>query len=314
MAVFTPLEPAALERFLQDYNCGELRQFDGITSGTENTNYFVSTGSGEYVLTLFESLDAGTAAFCLGLTRHLHAHGGRCAAPVTRRDGTLLGTLEDKPAALVTRLPGASVTTPTSTHCRAIGSAMAQLHLAGASYRTAATPPDDRERVQTLVTALGGVLAPADRSLAARAGHDLAVSCPALPGGIIHGDLFRDNALYVDQHLSGVIDFYYAHEAPYVYDLAVTVADWCYMPDLAFNADHARALLDAYAAVRPVQDTEAQAWVSAMALAAARFWLSRLHDQHLRPPGILHEPKDPAPFRQLLTYCLDEPAALPALR
>lgn len=134
MAVYTPVKREALKSFLGAYPVGELVAFHGIRAGIENTNYFVTTEGGEFVLTLFEALWADELPFFLALATYLAEHGIPCAQPIADRTGSCLGTLAGRPASLVQRLRGTSIVAPTYAACRSVGRALAELHIQARAF------------------------------------------------------------------------------------------------------------------------------------------------------------------------------------
>jgi homoserine kinase type II len=301
MSVFTKVSHAELQEFLKRYPLGELIGYQGIGEGVENTNYFVDTGEGRWVLTIFERLNYADLPFFLGLMEHLAHRGFPSAMPVPDREGHSLVTLHDKPAALVMRLSGQSVLFPNLAQCAAVGRVLGELHVIGQTY--AGRCANDRGvewRRSTAATLLPKVddeaRALIESELEAQARLDL----PALPQGVIHADLFKDNVLFVDDRLSGVIDFYYACNDALLYDLAVTLNDWCTEPDGHVNQARARALLDAYRARREPEEAERAAWPLVLRAAAFRFYLSRLYDWTFPRAGDLVHIKDPAQYRRIL--------------
>ncbi len=313
MSVYTIVERDELEAFLLGFELGALRTHSGIEAGIENTNYFVTTTRGEFVLTLFEVTPVEDLDFCLALMAHLADAGIPSAHPVADRAGRYLQELNGKPAALVERLPGRSVAQPGPAHCAAIGAAMARMHLAAADFPRGRVNERGREWRREVIARLRPVVDAADRALLEAIADDAELAEQRdLPHGVIHADLFHDNALFVEERLTGIIDFYYAHTGLFVYDLAVTLADWCFT---AAGLDGALAtqLVEAYAAVRPLTAAERAAWVPAVRAAGTRFWLSRLHDQCFPREGALTHIKDPAPFRRVLQTAMDAPARLDAV-
>jgi homoserine kinase type II len=318
MAVYTDVSRPELADWLSGHTVGELLEHTGVASGIENTNFFVTTTDGRYVLTLFERLSGEQLPFYLGLMHHLADHGIPCPDPVADRNGALWSELAGKPAALVTRLPGRDVATPDEHHCQLVGRLLASMHLSATGYPVG--QPNLRgldwwRKVAPLVrptldaeaaTMLDDVLAEQD----AFAGSALAA---ALPASAVHADLFRDNVLFDGAALGGVIDFYFAGWDFWLFDLAVACNDWC-IDDATGEFDAARlaALLDAYATVRPFDDAEHRAWPTMLRAAALRFWLSRLDDL-LRPrPAQLVSPKDPEPFRRILALRRRQVPPLPS--
>ncbi len=312
MSVFTKVTHSELKRFLTRYPVGRLLNFQGIGEGVENTNYFVDTTDGRWVLTLFERLNYDDLPFFLGLMEHLATHGFPGAMPMRTREGSTLTTLNDKPAALVRRLEGQGVLFPTIAQCRAVGRALGDLHVIGQSYDghcdNSRGPQWRRDTAMAVLPkANDGASALIEDELQAQAGLDLT----ALPQGVIHADLFRDNALFVEERLTGVIDFYYACNDALLYDLAVTVNDWCFEPDGSVNAARWQALTDAYRSRREPTSAERAAWQLTLRAAAFRFYLSRLFDWLYPREGDVVHVKDPEAYRLILVHHREQ--APPAL-
>ena len=306
MAVFTPLDVQEVGRFLAGFDLGELTDLQGIASGIENTNYFVDTTRGRYVLTLFERLDAAQLPFYLQLMHHLAGHAIPVPDPLADRDGRVLHELKGKPAALVTRLRGRSELQPTPAHCAQLGACLARMHLAAAVF----TPQQPNLRglawQRELMPRLLPLLQPAQAALLrAEVAHQIALQAgpdyAALPRSAVHADLFRDNALFEDGRLSGVFDWYFAGVDTWVFDLAVALNDWCIeLASGEFDAARHDALLDAYQKVRPLQPLECALLPDALRAAALRFWVSRLADLHLPRDAQLLQPHDPTHFERVL--------------
>jgi homoserine kinase type II len=303
MSVFTKVSHTELHTFLRQYPLGEVLGFQGIGEGVENTNYYVDTVDGRYVLTLFERLNPADLPFFLDLMEHLAERGVPCPKPLRTRDDRTLTQLNGRPAAMVQRLTGQSVLFPSAAQCAAVGALLGNLHLATRDFggraenaRGAAWRRDTAWQLLPVVDAETAALIRDE--LAAQDQLDLA----ALPQGVIHADLFRDNVLFVDERLSGVIDFYYACTDALLYDLAVTVNDWCFDVRGGLNTEHARWLVTRYAALRQPAATEKKAWPLVLRAAAFRFWLSRLYDWHFPRGGDLVHVKDPGEYRRKLEH------------
>ena len=301
MSVYTPVSEPELDAWLRHYSVGRLQKLEAIKSGIENSNFFVTTTQGRYVLTLFERLPAAELPFYLELMAHLARHGIPAPAPIADLADHYLGELNGKPAALVTRLPGASIEQPDQRECAELGALLARLHLAGRSYGAYLENPRG-PRWWRLAAADVKPFLKADESalleaeLAFQAQHRF----PDLPRGAVHADLFRDNALFENGRISGVIDFYFAGVDCLLFDIAVCANDWCLEASLELERRRLDALLAAYEALRPLTPEERGAWPVLLRAAALRFWLSRLHDLHLPRPGMLVHAHDPAHFRRIL--------------
>ncbi len=310
MSVYTTIELQELEAFLLAYDLGALVEYRGISDGVENTNYFVTTTGGRYVLTLFESIGFDDLPYYLDLMAFLAEHGVPSAHPLPDRQGAYLRTLKSKPAALVQRLPGASVTEPNLEQCRAIGEALGHLHVEGLTFagqRDHTRGPHWRR--QTAEQLLPFLNAGDAALLQDEVKFQAQFTRSGLPWGVIHADLFRDNALFSGDRLTGIIDFYYACNSVLLYDLAVTVNDWCFR-DNALDADKTLAILSAYHARRPLWANERANWPAMLRVAALRFWLSRLQDLFFPRPGALTQIKDPDEFKRILRAHVDHYQAL----
>ena len=303
MSVFTKVSHAELLEFLRQYPLGEVLGFQGIGEGVENTNYYVDTVDGRFVLTLFERLNPADLPFFLDLMDHLALRGVPCPKPLHTRSGATLTQVNGKPAAMVQRLTGQSVLFPSAAQSASVGALLGDMHVAATDFAGGCPNPRGaewrRDTAWQLLDAVDADTAAILRDeLAAQDGLDLA----SLPQGVIHADLFRDNVLFVDERLSGVIDFYYACTDAQLYDLAVTVNDWCFDVRGELNTELARWLVTRYTALRRITAAEKKAWPLVLRAAAFRFWLSRLYDWHFPRGGDLVHVKDPAEYRRKLEH------------
>ncbi|WP_153132210.1 homoserine kinase [Dechloromonas hortensis] len=307
MSVYTTVGHAELAAWLQPLGLGELIGHAGIAAGMQNSNYFVTTTRGRYVLTLFERMAPQALEFYLALMSHLAGHGIPCPQPLADAEGRRWRPLAGKPAALLSCLPGAGEETPTVDHCRIVGETLARLHLAGADLANPLPNPCGAAWRQSVGAALLPVLAPAEGELLAdELAFQAAQDYSSLPRGVIHADLFRDNVLWdADGRLSGVLDFYFAGEDALLFDLAVVANDWC-VDDCALSG-----LLAGYTAHRPVMPAEMAAWPAMRRAAALRFWLLRLEARAQPRGGEVVTIKDPEHFRHMLERFRLAPEAWP---
>jgi homoserine kinase type II len=307
VSVYTVVERGELAVWLAPLGVGELREHTGIAAGMQNTNYFVNTASGRHVLTVFERVDAAALDFYLALMAHLSARAIPCPQPLADASGNRWRLLAGKPAALFTCLPGAWTATPSLDQLNALGESLARLHLAGADFPA----PQPNPCGFAWCRQLGDELLPRLRAteqalLADELAFQSAQDYTALPRGVIHADLFRDNVLWDScGRLSGVLDFYFAGEDALLLDLAIVANDWC--PD----AVALRALHAGYVAVRPLNDAEQAAWPALCRLAALRFWLLRLEIRERPRTGDVVTIKNPDDFATLLQRFRLAPEALP---
>jgi homoserine kinase type II len=310
MAVYTEIDGDTLAQFAAQYPLAQIDEMKGITAGVQNSNFLLATADAKYILTVYESSANGVAAddlpFFLGLMLHLSAQGLSCPVPLARKDGGLISTVKDKPAALVSFLEGRSVKTPRPEHCRALGAAMAQMHLAGDGFELHRPNNHGLTNWQTLFERC--------RSRADEVSPDLTRAMERelirlkenwpdnLPAGIIHADLFPDNVFFMQGEVSGLIDFYFACNDFYAYDLAIALNAWCFEADASFNVTKARALLSGYQNVRPLAPEEIDAVPILGAGAAMRFLTTRLFDWLNQVDGAQVEPKNPNDFLRRLRF------------
>jgi len=307
MAVYTDISDEELEAFVAGYDIGSILSCKGIAEGVENSNFLLHTTSGPYILTLYEKrVNPNDLPFFLGLMEHLAGRGLGCPLPVHARDGRALGTLAGRPAAIVTFLEGMWVKRPTARHWELLGEALARLHLAGADFAirrpNALSMPSwrplwERSRARADEVAVG--LA---EDIEAELDHLEAHWPKDLPAGVIHADLFPDNVFFLGDRLSGLIDFYFACDDFFAYDVAVCLNSWCFEPDLSFNLTKGQALLDGYRRVRPLSAAETDVLPLLARGSALRFLLTRLYDWLNVPPGALVKPKDPLEYHRKLRF------------
>jgi homoserine kinase type II len=311
MSVFTPVSEADARALLAHYALGELERLEGIAQGVENTNYFLTTTTGEYVLTLFEHIPRADLPFYVGLMDHLSRRGVACPQPMRRENGEMLSDVNAKPACIVTRLPGEPRMHPDAHDCREAGAILGRLHAAGIDYDAGLDNWRGREWRESFAVSVAPRLSAHENALIASENrYQAAIDDSTLPQGIIHGDLFRDNVLWDDAGEGGVIDFYFACDDVLVYDLAIAVNDWCVgrNADDAPDSERMRAMVRAYHDARPLTDDERAQWHALLRAAALRFWVSRLYDLHLPRPGELTHAHDPVPFERLLRARASAPA------
>jgi homoserine kinase type II len=314
MAVFTAVNDTDLAQWMLHYDLGEIVDFRGIPSGIENSNFFLTTTRGAYVLTIFENLTAAQLPFYLELMRHLAQHGVPVPDPVPRDDGSLFGMLHGKAAAIVTKLPGTAQLAPGVEHCFEVGQMLARMHLAGRDFAPHLQNLRSLSWWQRTAPQVLPFLTEAQRELlSSELTHQTAFfssdDYAALPGGPCHCDLFRDNVLFAAAEpgthhtvrLGGFFDFYFAGCDKWLFDVAVTVNDWCV--DLStgkFDAARTDALLRAYQTVRPFTLEEQRHWADMLRAGAYRFWMSRLYDLYLPREAEMLKPHDPAHFERIL--------------
>nr|CAD6613540.1 homoserine kinase [Rhizobium sp. Khangiran2] len=307
MAVYTDITEDDLRDFLTQYDVGELTSYKGIAEGVENSNFLLHTTREPLILTLYEKrVEKADLPFFLGLMQHLADRGLSCPLPLPRRDGALLGELSGRPAALISFLEGMWLRKPEAKHCREVGRALAQMHLAGEGFQLTRPNSLSLEGWKTLWEKSADRADEVEAGLEEEIGSELAylVSCwpRDLPFGVIHADLFQDNVFFLGDQLSGLIDFYFACNDMLAYDVAICLNAWCFEKDGSYNLTKGMALLEGYDAVRPLSRQERDALPVLCRGSALRFFLTRLYDWLTTPEGALVVKKDPLEYLRKLRF------------
>jgi len=308
MSVYTELTFDEVAAILADYRLGELRDYRGIAAGIENSNFFIDTASGRFVLTLFERLGDEELPYFMHLMHHLAAKGSRSPDVMQRRDGALLFFAHGKLGCIVSCLSGSTQEALNLTQLASAGRALAELHLAGADFPLRRANPTGvawlRERIEPMLPDVALCYgAEVSAQLREELLFQLAADSVELPGGVIHADYFCDNILFTGDEVSGVIDFYYAHDNSYAYDLAVALNALALLPgeeDVALLQQRMHALVSGYETVRPLTGVERAALPAQLRLGALRFWTSRLYDALYPRAGAVTQIKDPEEYRSKL--------------
>ena len=307
MAVYTDISDEDLTEFLACYDVGSLVSVKGIAEGVENSNYHVTTTGGQFILTLYERrVSPDDLPFFLGLMEHLAGRNIPCPTPLRDRSCNALGQLAGRPAALISFLQGYSVRRPRVDHCSQLGAALAELHLAGRGFGLARDNALSVEGWRQLIAQTASRAS----ELAGGLGEEIAQEFAflerkwpsGLPAGIIHADLFPDNVFFLDGRISGLIDFYFACNDLFAYDLAICLNAWCFEQPNAINVTKARALLRGYGERRPLSSGEIEALPILARGSALRFLLTRLYDWFHTDGGALVKPKDPLEYRRKLRF------------
>lgn len=310
MAVFTEISLEELDELVSQYDIGKPLSLRGITAGIENSNFYLDTDKGHFVLTVFERLNKEQLPYYLELTSHLGKKGLSVSYPVPRKDQGLLSEICGKPCSISPCLPGTYIEKPNAEMCREMGAMLAKMHnavedfplsqenLKGAKFWLSSMPQLEHYIPKHLYEIL-------EKEVAYQVELQKTDRYKALPSGAVHADLFRNNALIDEKAPEGkrvsVIDFYFACNAPFLYDLAVTLNDWTIdLETGAFEPERARAMMEGYHSVRPLREEDHALWQDMLCAGALRFWVSRLYDYYLPRPASLLQPHDPAHFERIL--------------
>jgi len=302
MSVYTPINHQQLQDFLNLYSLGTLIDFSGIQAGIENTNYRISSAQGNFILTIFESLTAKELPCYFKLLNHLNQSNFPAPKPQSFKAENFIHTLLGKPAAIFNCLPGQSIEAPSIKQCSEIGKYLAKLHLLSASTNFNKTNSKNLKGCQRTLNKIKPQLTEQDINLLkSEFSFQSTILLPDLPKGVIHADLFKDNVLFYQGKISGILDFYNACNDYFLFDIAITCNDWCVDNELP-NPQKIKAVLSAYQSIKPLSTDEKQLFMVFLRLAALRFWLSRLEHQLTPKKGELTLEKDPLIFKRLLEY------------
>jgi len=302
MSVYTRLTKEELEQLLNHYDIGNFIDIEGINEGITNSNFYLTTSKDKYILTIFEEPNLNLE-YAIGLMDLLSNNKIPCPVPIKTKDKKRIKIVKNKPISIFTLLPGKTITKkiPSKKMCGQIGEALAKIHLFSQDYKEFDIGLRNGDWFNKISKKLEPVLDVSEKDLINKEIENQ-IYCvnKNLPEGIIHSDLFRDNAMFIDENLTGVIDFYYACNSYYLYDIAIVVNDWCLNDDMTINIDKQNELIKSYNKNRKIVDSEIEMWSYALRHAALRFWLSRLYDKHFPTDGEITHQLDPNEFKLIL--------------
>ncbi len=310
MAVFTDVSEQQVVLLLQEYDLGDFVSVRGIVSGIENSNFYLDTSVGKYVLTVFERLTEQQIPYYLELTHHIYKKGLLVSGPIPTKDGRLSTHVSGKPCSIAPCIPGEYIPNPNVDACAQMGKFLAKMHLAVADF---ALTQENTKGLEFWLESYPLIKPYIPADVAELLGNEISrmqevfgsEQYKKLPSGAVHADLFRNNALIElkdgNQQLAGVIDFYFACNAPFLYDLAVAVNDWCVNLDTGdFIEDKVHSFINSYNSVVPLGKEDRAMWQDMLCAAALRFWVSRLYDFYLPRQASLLKPHDPKHFEKIL--------------
>ena len=301
MAVYTSIDSSDLSEWFKKFNLKNFVDFKGISSGVTNSNYVIIMSHSNYILTLFEHNDIEELPFYVDLMTYLNKENFLCPRPIENNSGQALGLLKNKPALMVSFLEGKEIAIRDSNNCYLVGQHLARLHLATNNFPQSNKNTRDLSWISDVYLNLKEYLPLEDQKIIElEINYHKEIDKVKLPEGIIHGDLFRDNVLFFNDKVSGFIDFYYACNEKFIYDIAIAINDWCIYDDGKINKLLYSEFINGYQSERKLTDNENEYLNSALRLAALRFWLSRLEDFHNAKEGEITFIKDPNHFKDIL--------------
>jgi len=302
MSVYTRLTKEELEQLLNHYDIGNFIDIEGINEGITNSNFYLTTSKDKYILTIFEEPNLNLE-YAIGLMGLLSNNKIPCPVPIKTKENKHIKIIKNKPISIFTLLPGKTITNkiPSKKMCNQIGETLAKIHLFSQDYKEYELGIRNGDWFNKISKKLEPVLDINEINLINKEIENQ-IYCvdKNLPKGIIHSDLFRDNAMFIDENLTGVIDFYYACNSYYLYDIAIVVNDWCLNDDMTIDINKQNELIKSYNKSRKIENLEIEMWSYALRHAALRFWLSRLYDKHFPTDGEITHQLDPNEFKLIL--------------
>ena len=306
MSVYTILKNKHIKEILSLYNIGSLKSFDGISDGITNTNYFLNTDKGKYVITIFEDIKKTKVTKYLKLM-NFFSKKGLCAPEIMiTKSGDLLTTVEKKPCSIMQKLSGKTVNESNNMLCKSLGEVIGTFHNFSQQYQGIISNSRDIKWIEKTIKKIEGHLEPNQLNLIKHCSKVFKkIFSSNLPNGVIHSDLFRDNVLANNNKITGIIDYYYSFNGPLIYELAVIANDWCVNKNGSINANKYNSFINSYDSVRPITKKEIKLMNSAMIAAGLRFYLSRLVDMIFPKVGEITHIKDPSTFENILKKRLE---------
>jgi homoserine kinase type II len=300
MAVYTSLSQSEVETFISKFNIGKLKSYAGISGGVTNSNFFINTDSCEAVLTIFEELNFEDLDYYFSFMQHLSTHGFSCPKPISDSNNNLIHDLKGKPAALISKLPGKVFEEINDHQLIELAKSFAEMHLISLKFNTQKKNERDLQWMKDTFSMFANKISSEQRELINEELSFLENLSENLPRGVIHADLFRDNVLFEENRLGGIIDFYYACNDFFIYDIAIVINDWCIDPNGKIIDRKKELFIEAYDSIRQLNNSEHEALNSYLRLAAMRFLISRFRDQFNEKDAELNTIKDPLFFYEIL--------------
>ena len=306
MSVYTILKNKHIKEILSLYNIGSLKSFDGISDGITNTNYFLNTDKGKYVITIFEDIKKTKVTKYLKLMNFFFKK-GLCAPEIMiTKSGDVLTTVEKKPCSIMQKLSGKTVNESNSTLCKSLGEVIGTFHNFSQQYQGMISNSRDIKWIEKTSKKIENHLEPNQLNLIKHCSKVFKkIFSSNLPSGVIHSDLFRDNVLANNNKITGIIDYYYSFNGPLIYELAVIANDWCVNKNGSINARKYHSFINSYNSVRTITKKEMKQMNNAMIAAGLRFYLSRLVDMIFPKVGEITHIKDPSAFEKILKKRLE---------
>ena len=307
MAVYSSINKKELQDFLKQYDLGDLKKFEGILEGIENTNYKIITSKNVYILTIFEKrVNSKELPFFIKLKNHLFKKKFFCPQPIANINGKIINELKKKPCIITSYLHGSKITNVENKHCNQVGRALSSMHLFTSDFLYRRKNSMDYANWNKIFLKCKSLTSVNDISILSIIENELLFlknNWPiSLPKGIIHADAFQDNVFFDENKFVGLIDFYFSCYDFLAYDIALNINAWCFNSNSKFDNSKFQALLNGYEDTRLLKNEEKKKLSILSRGASVRILITRLHDQLFQSEEAYVKPKDPEEYIEILKF------------
>ena len=309
MAVFTKLSRSEIEDFISFYNIGKLENYEEIIEGIENTNYKILCDGVTYILTIFEKrVKDEDLPFFIELMLYLNNNNFECPKPLENRNGLIINKIKNKKAVIITFIQGNKLKNPNIKECKEVGKMLGSLHNLTINFNKKRDNSLDINEWKNLYQKCQNNNYHEFEDLFKNLKNEITFleeSWPkiSLPNGVVHADLFKDNIFFLNEKITGIIDFYFSCNHFFIYDISIVINDWCFDKDgRDFKRIFFDAIIDGYNSKRKLEDNELKLLNILLRAAAVRILITRLHDYIFHPKGALVIKKDPYQYYNILKW------------
>ena len=305
MAVYTKINKKDLLYINKKFNDERFLSFKGIKQGIENTNYLLKSKNRKYILTIFEKrVSKKEIPFFMELMDELNTSKLNCPKPLKNKDGKYLINLKNKTACIVSFLQGKDKKSLNPKNCYDVGRVIAQMHLHTKKIKIFRKNSMGVKNLNPLLKSIkfkSKKFTNIDKFLKINFDNIKKKWPKKLPGGIIHGDLFIDNIFFKNNKLSGIIDFYFAANDYFMYEIAICINALCFdkiNSKFKINKSKIKNLIKGYESIRNISLKEKKSLNILCRGAAMRYFLTRLYDYANTPKTAIIKIKDPREYYQ----------------
>ena len=307
MAVYTKINQKEINIINENFNIDKIKSFKGIKQGIENTNYLLKSKKKKYILTIFEKrVLQKEIPFFMKLMDKLNDSKINCPKPQKNKNGNYLVRIRKKSACIVSFLEGKDKKLLSLKNCHEIGKMIAGMHLSTKKINLSRKNSMGIKYLNPLLNSIkfkSKKFTNIEKFLKINF-KDIKMKWPKkLPSGIIHGDLFIDNIFFKKDKLSGIIDFYFAANDYFMYEIAICVNALCFdkkKSKFSINKKKVKNLIKGYESIKKISIKEKKSLNILCRGAAMRYILTRLYDYSNTPKTALIKIKDPREYYQKL--------------